>query len=306
MNFTDKKLRAILERVVIKPRRFLLATPGVEATVPMLRGTWGAALHGLNPAAYDAVFTGRGPVHERTPCYQLSPAPPDAKTAPAVDFTVIGPGIAHDEALMRAWDVASGMGLGKEREPFSIREIVHLGPDGGPPGAAAGRAGWPLGSAMWPVPGPCESAPCVLVFDAPLRLIRSGGLVETPTPADIAVAVLRRLVPFVPPQAAADLGAMKNDVIAAAREIPTSGWEGRKSSFHRWSSAQSREIDLHGVCGRLALPAGPGSLWRLFAAAQWLYIGKGTSMGLGRVTRIEGVSGLGSRARQTYLKADGS
>ena len=38
-------LRELLAQVLVWPRRLLLRTPGLEATVPMLRGVWGAALH---------------------------------------------------------------------------------------------------------------------------------------------------------------------------------------------------------------------------------------------------------------------
>ena len=87
-----------LNSVSLLPRRLLLATPGVEASVPMLRGAWGAALHDLAPAAYRAVFgtadDGQGP----PPGYLLRPAPPDPRCAPAVDFFLIGEAVKHDAA----------------------------------------------------------------------------------------------------------------------------------------------------------------------------------------------------------------
>ena len=46
---------------------------------------------------------------------------------------------------------------------------------------------------------------------------------------------------------------------------------------------QESELDLHGVAGSLELPRGPGELWPLLAAAQWLHLGKGTIMGLGQL-----------------------
>ncbi len=39
----DQSLTAALATLPILPRRMLLDTPGVEATVPLLRGVWGAA-----------------------------------------------------------------------------------------------------------------------------------------------------------------------------------------------------------------------------------------------------------------------
>ena len=43
-----RQLRDLLGEVVILPRRLSLTTRGVNATVPLLRGVWGAALHGLD------------------------------------------------------------------------------------------------------------------------------------------------------------------------------------------------------------------------------------------------------------------
>ena len=45
-----------------------------------------------------------------------------------------------EEVLWRAWDVASGMGLGPERVPFRIRERRPL---------SAGQSDWPLLAASW-------------------------------------------------------------------------------------------------------------------------------------------------------------
>lgn len=47
---------------------------------------------------------------------------------------------------------------------------------------------------------------------------------------------------------------------------------------------------MPGVAGALDLPAGPGPLAPLLAAACWLHLGKGTIMGLGqlRITSLQG------------------
>src|SRR6516225_2696574 len=71
-----EQIQTILSQVRILPRRLSLLTPGVRATVPMLRGVWGAALHDLAPEAYCSVFLGHGAAHERVPLFVLRPAPP--------------------------------------------------------------------------------------------------------------------------------------------------------------------------------------------------------------------------------------
>ena len=81
-----------------------------------------------------------------------------------------------------------------------------------------------------------------------------------------------------------------------AAGLAASAWHGERSDLVRWSAAQRREIDLHGVTGGLELPAGPGQLWPLFAAASWTHVGKGTVFGLGelRITTLSSPGADGS------------
>ena len=78
-------------------------------------------------------------------------------------------------------------------------------------------------------------------------------------------------------------------VAEKAAGLTAGPWHGERRDLVRWSGAQRREIDLHGVSGSLELPGGPGLLWPLFAAACWTHIGKGTVFGLGQL-RISAAS----------------
>jgi len=280
-------IQRALDRIEVLPRRVLLETPAVAASVPMLRGVWGAALRGLDPAVYRRVFEGRAApgaagVQTDTPQYILRPAPPDPQFAPAMEWILIGDAIRADETLRQAWFIASGMGLGADRRRFQLRQWLRLD--------AAGRAAedgrpWPLGQAAWPWPEP-ETAPCRLRFDAPLRLRRKGRLIEQPTLADIAVAATRRVATFLPAEDRAAWQPFAERLHGFARRTPQGPWQGDRLDLARYSGRQQRELELHGISGSLPLPAGPGPLWPLLAAAAWLHIGKGTVMGLGQL-RIE-------------------
>jgi len=276
------ELLALLARIAVLPRRLSLNTPGVRATVPMLRGVWGAALHDLDPEAYADVFEGRGPAHERTPAYVLRPAPPDPADAPAVEFTLIGDGVRHDGAAMRAWDVASGMGLGKARRRFAVTNVRGLRPSGEPAPPASAVGPWQLSEAAWPLKGNPASTSCRLRFDAPLRIVRDGRLVERPTLADVAVVALRRVAAFAPPGTGADSRRLARAVADLARGVPCEPWSGERLDLVRYSGRQRAEIELRGVAGFIGLPAGPGELWPLLAAAQWLHLGKGSTVGMGQ------------------------
>lgn len=278
-----ERLHHILEEIRILPRRLSLATPGVQATLPMLRGVWGAALHDLDPEAYRVVFEGGGYLNERTPTFVLRPAPPDPEDAPALEWVLIGKGLAHDDSLLRAWDVASGMGLGPKRSRFLIRAMRPYGPSGQLLPPSRETLPWLLSRSTWPLPGPPERGPCRLSFPAPLRLIRRHRLIDRPALPDLVVAALRRLRPFLPERARQNLTDLEPGLLDLARRLPAAPWEGRRLDLVRYSGRQKQELEMRGVAGRLDLPEGPGELWPLFAAAQWLHLGKGTAVGMGQL-----------------------
>jgi hypothetical protein len=266
-------LRSLLAHVTVWPRRLLLSTPDVRATVPMLRGVWGAALHDLDPDAFARVFE---PPPPALPGYLLRPAPPDPATAPALDWFLFSAAADHDTVLRRAWDVAGGRGLGPKRRPFLVRRFVDLGPDG----LAAGRPGpWALAETVWPGD---PAAPCQLSFPAPLRLLRRGRLIDRPTLADLVVAAHRRAAAWLPPADQSAWSDLREPLLEMARHLPSS-WSGARLDLERYSARQEGEVELRGVSGVMALPHGVGDLAPLLSAAAWLHLGKGTVFGLGQV-----------------------
>ncbi len=275
-------LGALLSQIVVRPRRILLDTPGVEATVPMLRGVWGAALHGLDADAWQTVFEGSGGGAMRTPSYILRPAPPDPAIAPAVEWISFGPALAYDVVLRRAWDVASGMGLGPDRRRFYLKTMVRLRPNQDPSANDDTAPDWTLDHAAVSPPVVADE-PCELVFDAPLRLIRGGQLVTEPSLPDIVLGGLRRLRALLPRDAQADLRQLWNPVLQIAGRLSARRWRGGRLDLVRWSARQQAELELRGVAGAIELPAGAGPLLPLLIALQWVHIGKGTVIGLGQL-----------------------
>ncbi len=339
-----EQLLSALSTIRILPRRILLETSGVAATVPMLRGVWGAALHDLDPEVYAAVFAPndetRGRKNSRATAksltkhqtasdsqsaqrpggdqrtlavnasgtavaaYVLRPAPPDPHFAPALDWILIGDAVQHDALLGRAWDIASGMGLGPQRRRFHLRRIAGIGPDGQ---VAEQAAPWSLDEVVWPdgqhkVPTDVDGRrslrlrstgagrqPWRLIFPVPLRLMYRKRLIETPTLTDIVVATCRRIKAYLPADRLADWDESSRWALETARETPAGRWYGQRLDLHRYSGRQRAELELRGITGYLDLPHGPGQLWPLLAAARWLHLGKGTVMGMGQM-EVEEIS----------------
>jgi hypothetical protein len=276
MDGPGERLHEVLRGQVIRAWRLHLETPGVRASVPLLSGVWGRALHEIDASLYDAVFEGG---EGRVPRYWLRPAPADARPAPAVEFALLGP--LEPSALApvwEAWDRAAHDGLGPHRAPFRIRAARPLAWDATPLAPARDQPGFPLDGLPWPG-GP---AACRLEFPAPLRLVRDGLLIESPTLPDLVLAGLRRLHGLA--GAAADgMWADRHAWLEAARAVPARPWTGRRLDLVRYSGSQHRELEMRGVSGALELPEGPGPLAPLLAAAAWTHLGKATVMGLGQM-----------------------
>ncbi len=145
------------------------------------------------------------------------------------------------------------------------------------------QPGFALAPLSWP--GSVLSA-CRLVFAAPLRLLREGKLITTPSLADLTLATLRRVQAFAP-EAAAGVWQARHEWLDRARMVKAAPFQGGPLDLVRYSGRQHGEIELHGVAGELFLPEGPGLLADVLLAARWLHVGKSTVMGMGEM-RIEG------------------
>lgn len=285
---TARRLTDVLAGIRVRAWRLHLDTRGVAATVPILRGVWGAALHRRAPEVYRALFEGSS---DLVPAYLLRPAPLAVLPAPAVDFLVFGTANeAVEREMWSAWDDALQTGLGSRRVPARLREVRPLAWDGTPLAPAVAQPGFSLAPLPWP--GGDPTAPCAVRFRAPLRLLRDGKLIVRPTLADLTVAALRRLGHLVPAHGA-ELRALQAECLDHARAAHAHGWRGQPLDLVRYSGRQQGEVELRGVAGELVLPQGPGPLASLLLAAAWTHVGKGTVMGLGQpllepVGRVEG------------------
>jgi len=282
-NHLAEDILEALASIVLLPRRLSLQTPGVEATAPMLRGVWGAALHGIDKGAYEIMFQGAGPPSYRCPGYILRPAPFDPGDAPAIEWILFGDAIGYDATAWRAWDIACSMGLGKRREPFRIWQTKPIAMDGMHLNLDRTFLPWRLSQAHWPIPGNPFNMPVRLKFDAPLRILRRKRLIDCPTFKDIVEAGLGRLTLLMPKPLRPKWRQLRDRCLEAAEDRPGRPWRGRRLDLLRYSASQESEIELRGVAGTLDLPEGLAELWPLLAAMRWTHVGKGCVVGLGHL-----------------------
>ncbi len=281
----ETDLRHALAALCLRAHRLFLATPGVLATVPMIRGVWGAALRAEDEAAYRRVFVGGEDPSDRLPTYLFRPTRNAIADPPALEWIVFGNALDDEAVMQRAWARATAMGLGPGRRPFSIRRTEYLHPDGT---AGSAPTTWRADQVLWPF---SPSRPCHLVFPAPLRLLKKKRLITAPTLPDLIEHALRRVAALAGPgdaepgEAAGDdrLVTLTASALGAAEATRAVPWDGRPLDLVRYSGTQKQEVELHGVTGALTLPYGPGPLWPLLAALAWTHLGKGTVFGLGQM-----------------------
>ncbi len=274
-------VRHLLSQLVILPRRLTIAfapeTPREACELQRLRGVWGAALHALDLEAYGSIFH---PPASRPPSYILRMADQAAQHEVAFDFFLVGAGVDYNEPALRAWDIASGMGLGKSRHPFVVRSRPALDAAGHP---SQSRGGWPLSGATWPLAGPPATAACRITFQTPVALYQDRKVIQRPTLKQLVAKACRRVESFLAAEAADQWRQLKGDLIQAADEVTAAPRFGQPLGVARYSGSQRRDFPIACVPGGLDLPHGPGPLWPLLAALQWLHVGKGTNIGLGQV-----------------------
>ncbi|MCY4260661.1 MAG: CRISPR system precrRNA processing endoribonuclease RAMP protein Cas6 [Rhodobacteraceae bacterium] len=282
----EEELFALTRGIDIIAIRMLLDTGSLRATVPMLRGVWGRALRDIDPLVYRAVFEGnRSQITsegERTnmppmPLYVMRPAPPDPAFAPAVELLLLGYASRQAPVALRAFKQAAQTGLGPRRVPFRIRRVCGIQPDRT---LICEPQMWNLHAAAYCMSQTLHKSESLRVeFEGPLRLLRRGSLIDSPSFIDLAIVGLRRLCALSSAAPSRDLQAM---VLEAARSLPASIWCGQRHDLVRWSGRQKRRIEMRGVTGWLDLPDGAGPFRPLLAACEWAHLGKGTVFGLGR------------------------
>ncbi|RMF73495.1 MAG: CRISPR system precrRNA processing endoribonuclease RAMP protein Cas6 [Acidobacteria bacterium] len=121
-----------------------------------------------------------------------------------------------------------------------------------------------------------------LVCATPLRLLRKGDLVITPSPGLIATSAARRAAALAALAGARPVPGPPTDVLNDAREIPfgvAGGW--RRVAVTRYSARQGRRHPLEGCVGQLAIECAPADVLALLAAGSVSGVGKGLTFGFG-------------------------
>ncbi|MBL8820140.1 MAG: CRISPR system precrRNA processing endoribonuclease RAMP protein Cas6 [Planctomyces sp.] len=302
-NAIQSTLKSALRGVPVLAWRIWLDTPGVMATVAGLRGAFGKALQDLDEYVYRAVFrVQEAGDNTASPRYIVRPAPVDRQLNPAIDFIVFGSAVLHGRTLLQAWEKAAEFGLKVDgvRQPFQIRAVFVLHSDGriqtGP--AANAQEPWTLADVPWPVTGVDPLQPCRLIFPTVTRLksgtqdlgachegldgegspvaVKRGRTSDHLSLQQVIQNLLGRVHRMHLEPHVLNWEQLEGKAIAECFDLRCE-WHGEEFDYQR------NDTEIYGCRGEITLPDGPGNLWRLLAAGEWLHVGKNFTEGLGQV-----------------------
>jgi hypothetical protein len=210
-----------------------------------------------------------------------------AGTTLAVRFTLLPPATDHAIYALRALIDAAERGIGPARVPLTLTAIA---PAGAPPQPPSDEA---IAVALAPrvlAPPPAPAGPVPVRLLTPLRVRLAGDLLTGRhfMPHHLLAAALRRVAGLFGSPDPAVVRPLLDAARALAWAEPRFGW----LETVRRSTRQQATMRLGGIVGEahLSLAAAPG-LWPLLWWASVLHVGKGASMGFGRVT----LDGTGTR-----------
>ena len=270
----------LLARIQVAGWRMALRGHEPGIVLPILRGAFGAALHDISLDAYEEVF--RPEDGDGSPAYLLRHSPHRIQGSAIFELLLFEPAFKHFDVILDALELAGERGLGRDRQSFGIRRLAWLDVLGRPSQDRDGDQPFELGKCAWPLAGDPEHGSCRLLFPEPVRILRQKELIEHPTLRDIVVAGCRRIASLSAPSESTHIRSLQEACLDVADTLASQPFVGIADAVGRWSASQQRFIELRGVTGHIDLPEGPGPLWRLLAALQWLHCGKATVVGLGR------------------------
>jgi hypothetical protein len=248
---------------------------------------------------YFQLFEDQSPIsgiQEMPRGYIFSPSEGKDATSQQLDVTLIGDCIRYFPAVLKAIQSGKASGIGPSRIPYVIHSIHRLLPEGRLQEVPMDPEDWtgmnkeiPL--ADWLVPAPRITGPTAFALETPVRLRKQGkymGRMEWPYFFATIVRRLEALSCLF--SGGRPLGKERYTSLMDAFSIaaPIHGnlsW----MDYSRYSSRQHKKVPMGGLIGTATL--GAPDVWTTswLQAAGLVHVGKGASMGLGKVIVGDGI-----------------
>ena len=209
--------------------------------------------------------------------------PPGA--AAPVELTLIGPGIRHLPHFIRGFEAMGESGRFGGR--FRLRSVVSAVKRGEVVYDGASRR-FLKAPPEWTPPEEAGRVERIrLEFVTPLRIRTDGRYNARPDFVAVTHALLRRVHLLRVLYGGADPDpAWMRPLLADADRARTERADWRLYEWDRMSGRQGRRVEMDGVLGRLEAAGELTELAPYFRLGEWVNVGSGTSMGLGRYRMV--------------------
>lgn len=199
-----------------------------------------------------------------------------------LDVILIGKGDVHAAPVLRALERAGAAGLGRQgqRIRLVLESIQHLA-SGAAPGVLERHRALPFAQ---PLAVPPPPAAVRLILEQPLRLREQESYLRPQafTLRALFKSLLLRASNLADAYGDGPLGLDHQALLEHAAGFglgePQLSWHHQR----RYSARQELEVETSGITGSFELHGNLAPLWPLLWIGQWLHVGKGTVMGLGR------------------------
>ncbi|HTG35948.1 MAG TPA: CRISPR system precrRNA processing endoribonuclease RAMP protein Cas6 [Thermoanaerobaculia bacterium] len=202
----------------------------------------------------------------------------------AFDLLLIGQAVDLQAYVLLAVERMARSGLGVARSPFELARAEFRASDGAVHSLFEnGRATGPAAPPSFPTRDGLDAERLTIRLLTPLRFKERGHLSTTLDFRSLVLAMVRRtleLAWFHVPGAAIDWTFRPLlDRAATLRSTPNLAWH----DWDRYSNRQQRKVTLGGLLGTLHLEGDLTPFAPLLRTAEILHVGKGTTVGLGRI-----------------------
>jgi len=204
-------------------------------------------------------------------------------------LTLIGkPATLRSPALVDALRIGALAGVGRGDFPAKLDKVEQEDT----PGSNEWREVWTSPGSGWRLQAPkviCEEGlvggPLSLWFPVPLRLKGDRGLVKPGSFkfADFLSRLARRVSTLAFFHGNGEVKGDYRDLMERARQVQPENIDLRWYDWQRRSNRQKKMVAMGGLVGRVTLQAEDATaFWPLLNLGQFVHVGAGTAMGLGR------------------------
>jgi len=211
----------------------------------------------------------------------------EAGTEADFGIVLIGNAARYVPQLLLAVQELGRRGLGKGAVPFEVQRVSSAE---GPCfyRASEGVLGEPPPpQSLSLLPGPSRVGNFSIRFHTPARIQSGGAVTRRPTLFDIISSLCRRLYLLQHFHQPGSAPLERDAFLDAARDAATISEDLRWVDARRHSTRQNRMVPIGGIVGNIAFRADIGILRPLLLAAEYIHIGKDTSLGMGKLQLIE-------------------